>query len=219
LRRSCEPIGLLRSRLGLAVSSGTARSDFIAGPRALASPGSSSRALYLLFRVLADSHPPEALSNLEHLPWGFLPHRDISIQSPPLGELPRSPSFRPQRFSRSRRFAPLSTLRACFIPLPRPGFTLQGLSPQPSRRDSSSWRPLLSLTTLASSRVAPTVQLLPSRLQGVDPGCDPLRRAKGLDLPTLDPLLSFHSLGLFSEHLEGAFTSSPLSALAASACV
>ena len=90
--------------------------------------------------------------------------------------------FRPQRFSRSRRFAPLSALWACFIPLPRPGFTLQGLSPQPSHRDSSPRCPLLSLTTLASRRVAPTVQLLPSRLQGFDPGCDPLRRAKCLDL-------------------------------------
>jgi hypothetical protein len=82
LRRSCGPIGLARSRLGLAVSSGTARSHFVTGPRALSSPGSSSRALYLLFRVLADPHPPETLSNLEHLPWGFLPHRDISSQSP-----------------------------------------------------------------------------------------------------------------------------------------
>jgi hypothetical protein len=89
---------------------------------------------------------------------------------------PRSPMFRPQRFSRSRRFAPLDALRACFIPLPRPGFTLQGLSPHPSHRDSSPRCPLVSLTTLASSRVTPTVQLLPSRLQGFDPGCDPLRR-------------------------------------------
>src|SRR5688572_8156255 len=90
--------------------------------------------------------------------------------------------FRPQRFSRSRRFAPLSALWACFIPLPRPGFTLQGLSPQPSHRDSSPRCPLLSLTTLASRRVAPTVQLLPPRLQGFDPGCDPLGRAICLDL-------------------------------------
>jgi hypothetical protein len=58
----------------------------------------------------------------------------------------------------------------------------RGFSPQPSHRDSSPRCPLLSLTTLASSRVAPTVQLLPSRLQGFDPGCDPLRRAKCLDL-------------------------------------
>jgi hypothetical protein len=132
---------------------------------------------------------------------------------------PRSPMFRPQRFSRSRRLAPLGALRACFIPLPRPGFTLQGLPPQPSHRDSSPRRPLLSLTTLTSSRVAPTVQLLPSRLQGFDPGCDPLRRTECLDLSTPDPLLSFHSLGLFSGHLGDGFTSPPLVALAAASCV
>jgi hypothetical protein len=39
-------------------------------------------------------------------------------------------------------------LRACFIPLPRPGFTPQGISPLPSRPDSSSCRPLLSITDL-----------------------------------------------------------------------
>jgi len=37
--------------------------------------------------------------------------------------------FRPQRFARSRRFAPPLTLRACFIALPCPGFSLQGFVP------------------------------------------------------------------------------------------
>jgi hypothetical protein len=59
--------------------------------------------------------------------------------------------FRPRRFSRPRRFAPLDALWACFIPQPRPGFTLQGLAPQPSRRGSSPRRPLVSLTTLTSA--------------------------------------------------------------------
>jgi hypothetical protein len=61
---------------------------------------------------------------------------------------PRPPMFRPQRFSRSRRFAPLDTLRACFIPLPRPGFSLQGVSPLPSRADSSPSRSLLPFADL-----------------------------------------------------------------------
>jgi hypothetical protein len=38
-------------------------------------------------------------------------------------------SFRPQAFSTSRRFAPLPTSRACFIPLPRPGFPLPDRKP------------------------------------------------------------------------------------------
>jgi hypothetical protein len=37
--------------------------------------------------------------------------------------------FRPQRFARSRRFAPPLALRACFIALPCPGFSLQGFVP------------------------------------------------------------------------------------------
>jgi hypothetical protein len=35
------------------------------------------------------------------------------------------------------------------------------------------------------------IQILPLRLQGVDPGSDPLWMTGGLDLPTLDPLLGF----------------------------
>jgi len=82
------------------------------------------------------SRPPLQSStapNLPHtqcvwrLPWGFVPHRDISGESPLASELPRSRStVRPQRFSRSRRFNPLSALRVCFTPQPRPGFTFQG---------------------------------------------------------------------------------------------
>jgi hypothetical protein len=43
------------------------------------------------------------------------------------------------------------------------------------------------------------------------------RSADGLDLPKLDPLLCFHSLGLFSVRLVAAFTATPLATLAMSA--
>jgi len=46
-------------------------------------------------------------------------------------------AVRPQVFATSRRFAPRYTLRACFIPLARPGFSLQGLSLAGSRHGSS----------------------------------------------------------------------------------
>lgn len=46
-------------------------------------------------------------------------------------------AVRPQVFTTSRRFAPRHTLRACFIPLARPGFSLQGLSLAGSRHGSS----------------------------------------------------------------------------------
>jgi len=54
------------------------------------------------------------------------PLRDISSASPRPAGIPSPPLFRPQRFTRSRRFAPRSTLQACFIPLPRPGFRAPG---------------------------------------------------------------------------------------------
>jgi hypothetical protein len=68
---------------------------------------------------------------------------------------PYPTSVRPQRFSRSRRLTPPRALRACFIPQPRPGFTLQGLSPPPSRLVSSTSRSLMSLARVTSWRVAP----------------------------------------------------------------
>ena len=43
------------------------------------------------------------------------------------------------------------------------------------------------------------------------------RSADGLDLPKLDPLLCFHSLGLFSVRLVAAFTATPLATFAVSA--
>jgi hypothetical protein len=67
---------------------------------------------------------------------------------------PHPTTFRPQRFSHSRRFAPPHTARACFIPLPRLGFALQGFSPLPSRLASSTSRALMSLPSFSSRRVA-----------------------------------------------------------------
>jgi hypothetical protein len=46
-------------------------------------------------------------------------------------DFPSPTTFRPQAFAASRRFAPRTRLRACFIPLPRPGFSLfRGFSPR-----------------------------------------------------------------------------------------
>jgi hypothetical protein len=38
-------------------------------------------------------------------------------------------TFRPRVFATSRRFAPPPASRACFIPQPRPGFSVQGILP------------------------------------------------------------------------------------------
>lgn len=55
-------------------------------------------------------------------------------------------AVRPQVFATSRRFAPRSTSRACFIPLARPGFALQGVPLVRSRYDSSPQRCPLVVT-------------------------------------------------------------------------
>jgi hypothetical protein len=57
--------------------------------------------------------------------------------------------------------------------------------------------PSCRLPTFASSRVAPTVQLRPARLQGFDPGSDPLRPAECLVLPTARSPLEFSLLRAF----------------------
>jgi len=72
-----------------------------------------------------------------HPAGGFVPLRDIHRRCLLGAEASRAPAtFRPQAFAASRRFAPPSAVRACFIPQPRPGFLLRpGVSPapQPSR--------------------------------------------------------------------------------------
>jgi hypothetical protein len=66
----------------------------------------------------------------------------MSSAGPPTWRVPTAAAFRPQVFSTSRRFAPRVASRACFIPLARPGFPLQGLSLPRSR--AASQRPLPS---------------------------------------------------------------------------
>jgi len=66
------------------------------------------------------------------------------------GVLRRTALFRPQAFATSRRFAPPSASRACFIPLPRPGFSpFRGFSRSAS---SLSRRKRLAPVLLAPSR-------------------------------------------------------------------
>lgn len=95
------------------------------------------------------------------------------------------------------------------------GSLLRGF-PRPSaalarRQAVPSWRPLRSpaLSKLnAPARVA--------RLQGFDPTVGPLQSASGLDSPTPDPLSSFHSFRISSEHLGDAFAPPPSMTFAAS---
>ena len=67
---------------------------------------------------------------------------------------PRPKTFHPQRFTRSRRLTPAHTSWAYFIPQPRPGFALQGLSSLLSRLASSTSRPLMPLARSTSQQTS-----------------------------------------------------------------
>jgi len=124
-------------------------------PRSLARPGSSSPELHLTYRVCPVCHLPDAREH-QAPPLGFRFPFAASIHGVHSHRASHARlTFRPQRFSRSRRFPPPHTAWACFIPKPRPGFALQGVSPLPSRLTSSMSRALMPLAKLSYWQVAP----------------------------------------------------------------
>jgi hypothetical protein len=153
-RRGHEPSGSLAPTSASAVSDRPAWS--LAAPPSPALDGRVHPLLGFspLQSAIASTRPPRARG--EHLPWGFVLHRDISARSPLAGRDPALPMFRPQCFAHSRRLAPPHTLPACFIRLPRPRFPLQGFSPPTGRASSSLAVSLLPLAALACVRVSPS---------------------------------------------------------------
>jgi len=134
-RRSCEPVGLLAPSM---------TSLF---PGSLSGVTSPPVPVLLRVRVhpLMSFTPSSEYEPLRtcparcralRLPWGSAPLRGNNTRSPLTERASQAHStVRPQRFSRSRRLAPPRALRVCFTPLPRPGFTFQGVDPaaQPER--------------------------------------------------------------------------------------
>ena len=127
--RRCGAIGFAAA---MSTSRFRARPDGITScvvPCLLAKTGSSSPERCLLFRVRTVSNLPAARmrrasslgsrSQSRYQPWR-------STCTP--GTQPRA-TFRPRCFAHPRRLAPSTTLQACFIPQPRPGFTFQGVPP------------------------------------------------------------------------------------------
>jgi hypothetical protein len=136
--------------------------------------GSSFHTLYLHFRVQVASSLP-SMQACSAPSAGFLPSSRHQLGESTTSALPTARlTFRPQRFSRSRRVTPHRTLRACFIPLPRAGFASQGFSPTFSRPDSSPspFPPLLPLACFAYQS-EDWRQLRKLRLQGFVPKTDP----------------------------------------------
>lgn len=127
---------------------------------------------------------------------------------------PWPPSFRPRRFSRPRRLPPLWAPRACFIPLPRPGFTLQGVSQIFRSKSSSLLDPFLPFRRLClkPSKLSPASSHAPNS-KGFCKKICPLLIEGGLGLlHARSPLVFSDSLRLSSNSLGNAFTPPPLSA-------
>jgi len=114
--------------------------------------------------------------------------------------LPRTASIRPQVFTTSRRFLPLSSLQAYFIPQPRPGSVfVQGLLSRRSHPSSSEGAclhavaasPLPLVLRLSSAHARVHVRCLSASRPLSAPGRVPQVRL--FTSPEAAPLLEFHA--------------------------
>ena len=185
------------------------------GPRSLAFPGSSSPDLTATSEYYP-LHTCTTASATARLPWGSFPpsrhqHRESTSAGNPTSRLRSALSV-------SHALDGLLFSLPCGLVSSRcrvRGSLLRGF-PRPSaalarRQAVPSWRPLRP--PALSKLNAPACV---ARLQGFDPTVGPLLPASGLDSPTPDPLSSFHSLRISSEHLGDAFAPPPSMTFAAS---
>ena len=91
--------------------------------------------------------------------------------------------FRPQCFSHSRRFTPPLTFVGLFHPTTTSRIYSSGVFPaaQPARLIDESY-PHVVFRKASTTELPQWRQILSVRLQGVNPGSDPLRPTDGLDL-------------------------------------
>jgi len=164
---------------------------FAAGPRSLASSGSSSRELLLLFRVRTAPNLPRTHVR-GRLPWGSTPHRDISTESPLASEHPKLTLRSVLGVSHALDGLLLSL--PCGFISPRSHVRdsrLRGFFPLPGRSASSAYRTLLSFAAFSYRRVASTAPDPAGRLQGLHPGSDPRSPTGCLGLPPPRSPLTF----------------------------
>jgi hypothetical protein len=138
------------------------------------------------------------------------PLRDIGVRRPlTAGSTQLLATFRPRRSSRPRRFAPPHTLRACSIPQPRTGFSLQGFNAtaEPCRVLPDRCPPAVSTNPPATRR---SHQKDGARLQGFAP-CDARADLRWTVRPirTPRPSWDFSSSRGFVRHRRDVFTPLP----------
>jgi hypothetical protein len=187
-------------------------------PRSLARTGSSSRELLLPFRVRSRSDPARR-------PWAPDTCRRVCPSSRhQLAESTDEPGSQARPscsvLGVSHALDGLLLRVRCRLVSSRShvqGSHSRGFSSPPSRTTSSVARALLSLVAGTYRRRIHGASLLQFAFRALIQAATRSRSTDGLDLPKLDPLLCFHSLGLFSARLGTAFTAPPLTTSAASA--
>jgi len=146
--------------------------------------GSSSPEPSLSFRVrscLSPAHCPRAPGASYRVSVPFATEA-CEVHSTP--GFPHPTTFRPQRFSRSRRFAPPHAVVGLFHPTATSGIRSSGvfLATKPARLIAESV-PSCRCRASPHGGLPHRCQLHSPRLQGVHPGSDPLRPGGGLGLP------------------------------------
>jgi len=141
------------------------------GPRSLAITGSSSPELGPLSRV-RHRFSPAWLPQQSDTSLGFFLFFATQVRGIHLlAGFSYPPTVRPQRFSRSRRFAPPHTVRACFIPQPRPRFHFRGFPQQPADLAHRQPVPSCRLLVIACGRVTPPTPAITTSPSGLWSGC------------------------------------------------
>jgi len=107
------------------------------------------------------------------LPWGCGPSSRHRPTASSLEHPIRSLPFRPRRFSRPRRLPPRLAWWAYFIPLPRPGFTLQGFDSSSAAVSPFGARCPLAVRPTSLQVVAYLLHSAGPRLQGFHPRKSP----------------------------------------------
>jgi hypothetical protein len=149
-----EPIELARPRLDLGVSTWPSRYSWWHRPPA-----------FLRYRVhpsMSFGSPSEYVTALacslaaaiERLPGLGLSFATSARGVHSTAGFSIPPTVRPQRFSRSRRFAPPRTSQACFIPQPRPRLLFRDFPRQPADLAHRQPVPSCRFAPLACGRVA-----------------------------------------------------------------
>jgi hypothetical protein len=195
-RRPCGPIGLSAATSTLRFLARPGGSTSCVVPRLLAKTGSSSPELCLLFRVRTAPNLPHArMRRAPSLGFASPSRHQLRRSTCERGSQPR-PTFRPRCFAHPRRLPLSTTSWACFIPLPRPGFTFQGFHPAawPARLVGEPCPPVVDHLRLPPTRVDGSSSaglafraLIRAAIRSVPP--------EGLVPTTPDPLLGFAPSG------------------------